>query len=44
MALDLIDNGNKLISGGVTTDICIYDLDDGRFPERKQKLLNEGAD
>lgn len=26
-------NGNTLLSGGVTTDICVYKLQDGRFKD-----------
>jgi len=35
---------NVLISGGLTTDICIYNLENGRFVERKGKLLAKTQD
>jgi len=42
-ALKLLED-NILISGGLTTDICIYNLDNGRFVERKGKLLGQGKE
>jgi hypothetical protein len=27
-------NKNTLLSGGVTTDICVYKLEDGRFKDQ----------
>jgi len=35
---------NVLISGGLTTDICIYNLENDRFVERKGKLLAKVQD
>lgn len=41
-ALKLIED-DVLISGGVTTDICLYKLNKGRFIERKGILLEKGS-
>jgi len=42
-ALTLL-NDSTLISGGLTTDICIYNLQEGRFIDRKMSLLNNTKD
>ena len=37
MSLEVIENGKLLLSGGVTTDICIYKIENGRFLDRELK-------
>jgi len=37
MCLESVDDGKILLSGGLTTDICIYKIQDGRFFEREVK-------